>query len=89
MTEKQQRWVDNHIRNMQEQIESTWPLSESQWERVAETINQIIILSKNNQEVQKALFDFIETYDRRMKEEVRANVLKNEVTVNGGKIDAI
>ena len=65
MNEQQTKWLNEKIKFMQDQIEKNWPLSDSQWSVIADTIEKIITQSKNNVEVRKALHDFIEVYDRK------------------------
>lgn len=65
MTEKQKQWLNNKLKFIQDNIEANWPLSDEQWNIVADTIEKIVNQSKGNQEVRKALHDLVELYDRK------------------------
>ena len=68
MNEKQQKWINGKIEFMKMRIETNWPLSDEQWDSVADYIEKVVNLSKGNAEVRSALFDVIEPYQIRAEE---------------------
>lgn len=73
MTEAQQKWVDKRILELKSTIERKWPLSQSDWNSLADTIAKIVDMAKGNAEVRRALFDFIEPYQKKAEEEMKGN----------------
>lgn len=65
MNEKQIDWTLNKCNELKDYMESHWPLSEEQWESVADYIEKVVNLAKGNEEVRSALFDLIEPYQKR------------------------
>lgn len=68
MTEAQQKWVDKRISELKSTIERKWPLSQSDWNSLADTIAKIVDMAKGNSEVRKALFDVVEQYEIKERE---------------------
>lgn len=69
MTKEQQVWVDKIKKQLQEEIERRWPLTDNDWEQITVTIDEIMKKANGNPEVRSALFDLIEVYDRKAREE--------------------
>lgn len=65
MTEEQKNWTRTHIRKIESQIEAYWPLTDEQWDRVRETLQEVYERSKRNREVQTMLFDAMWKYNQR------------------------
>ena len=71
MDAKQQEWTQKKCGQLKEYIEKNFPLSEEQWESVAEFIGKVVSLSKGNAEVRSALFDTVEPYQKKAEELLR------------------
>ena len=65
---KQQEWTQKKCDQLKEYIENNFPLSEEQWESVAEYISKVVELAKGNTEVRSALFDTVESYQKKAEE---------------------
>lgn len=68
MDVKQQEWTQKKCDQLKEYIEKNFPLSEEQWESVAEYIGKVVELAKGNAEVRSALFDTVEPYQKKAEE---------------------
>lgn len=68
MDEKQKEWTQKKCDQLKEYIENHFPLSEQQWESVAEFIDKVVSLAKGNVEVRSALFDTVEPYQKKAEE---------------------
>jgi len=68
MDVKQQEWTQKKCDQLKEYIEKNFPLSEEQWESVAEYISKVVELAKGNTEVRSALFDTVEPYQKKVEE---------------------
>ena len=68
MDVKQQEWTQKKCDQLKEYIEKNFPLSEEQWESVAECISKVVELAKGNTEVRSALFDTVEPYQKKAEE---------------------
>lgn len=68
MDVKQQEWTQKKCDQLKEYIGKNFPLSEEQWESVAEYIGKVVELAKGNTEVRGALFDTVEPYQKKAEE---------------------
>lgn len=68
MNEAQKKWTEEKCNNLQEYFNQHWPLSDAQWESVADYIEKVVNLAKGNAEVRSALFDVVEVYQRKAEE---------------------
>lgn len=68
MNEKQIEWTLNKCNVLIEYMEDNFPLSDEQWESVAEFIGKVVSLAKGNTEVRSALFDTVEPYQKKAEE---------------------
>lgn len=68
MDAKQKEWTQKKCDQLKEYIEKNFPLSEEQWESVAEFIDKVVSLAKGNTEVRSALFDVAEPYQKKAEE---------------------
>ena len=73
MNEKQLAWTQSKCSELKQYMDQHFPLSDAQWESVANYIENIVNLSKGNKEVRAALFDLIEPYQKRAEELMSAN----------------
>lgn len=70
MNDKQKAWTQSKCDGLKQYIDQYSPLSEEQWESVADYIEKVVSLSKDNAEVRNALFDTIEPYQKRAEKEL-------------------
>lgn len=68
MNEEQKKWTQSKCSDLKQYMDQHLPLSEEQWESVAEYISKVVDLAKGNVEVRNALFDVIEPYQKRAEE---------------------
>ena len=71
MDVKQQEWMQKKCGQLKEYMENSFPLSDEQWESVAEFIDKVVSLAKGNKEVRSALFDTVEPYQKKAEELLR------------------
>lgn len=68
----QREWIDKKKEFINQQINDKYPLSDSQWQQVADTVDGIIKKAKGHEaEVRKELYDLIEKWDRKAKDDKR------------------
>lgn len=65
MNEEQKKWTQSKCDGLKQYMDQYLPLSEEQWESVADYIEKVVNLAKGNTEVRSALFDLIEPYQKR------------------------
>ena len=68
MNVKQQEWTQKRCDYLKGCIEKSFPLSEKQWEGVADYIAKVVEQAKGNYEVRAALFDIVEPYQKKAEE---------------------
>ena len=69
MNDKQKAWTQSKCDGLKQYIDQYSPLSEEQWESVADYIEKVVSLAKGHEEeVRNALFDTIEPYQKRAEE---------------------
>ena len=68
MDKKQQAWTQKKCGQLKEYIENHFPLSDEQWESVADFISKVVELAKGNTKVRDALFDTVEPYQKKAEE---------------------
>lgn len=68
MNEEQKKWTQSKCDSLKTYIEQYFPLSDEQWESVANYITKIVALAKGSAEVRSALFDTIEPYQKSAEE---------------------
>lgn len=69
MNDKQKAWTQSKCGELKQYMDQHWPLSDEQWQSVADYIEKVVNLSKGNTEVRNALFDVIEPYQIRAEKE--------------------
>ena len=69
LTGEQERWVDSIIKQMSDQIEKNWPLTDEQWNKVIEKVSEVSALSKENPLITKKLVNFLDAYSSKETEE--------------------
>ena len=68
----QRKWIDKKKEFIDRQINDNYPLKDSQWQQVMNTVDEIIEMAKGHEEeVRKELFDLIEKWDRRANNDKR------------------
>ena len=68
----QREWIDKKKEFIDQQINDNYPLSDSQWQQVMNTVDEIIKKATGHEEeVRKELFDLIEKWDRRANNDKR------------------
>ena len=68
----QREWIDKQKNFINQQINNNYPLSDSQWKLVADTVDGIIKKAKGHEkEVRKEMFNLIEKWDRKAKDDKR------------------
>lgn len=65
MNEEQKKWTQSKCDGLKQYMDQHFPLSDEQWESVADYIEKVVNLAKGNTEVRSALFDLIEPYQKR------------------------
>lgn len=65
MNEKQQEWTKDKCNRLKQYLEQENPASDEQWDSVVDYIEKIVKLAKGNTEVRSALFDVIDSYQKR------------------------
>ncbi len=65
MDDKQKAWTQSKCDELKQYVDRHWPLSDEQWDSVAEYIEKVVNLSKGNDEVRNAFFDLIQPYQRK------------------------
>ena len=68
MNIKQQQWTQNKCEQLKTYLEQSFPLTQEQWESVADYITKIVDMAKGNAEVRKAFFDVVEQYEIKERE---------------------
>lgn len=68
MNNEQKSWTQSKCDELKQYIDQHFPLSEAQWDSVADYIKKIVDLAKGNGEVRGMLFDLIEPYQRKAEE---------------------
>lgn len=68
MNEKQKVWTQSKCNELKKYLDQHFPLSDEQWESVADYIGRVVELSKGNTEVRSTLFDTVEPYQRKAEE---------------------
>lgn len=68
MNDKQKEWAQSKRSDLKQYMDQHFPLSDEQWESVAEYIAKVVDLAKGNAEVRDSLFDVIEPYQKRAEE---------------------
>lgn len=68
MNDKQKAWTQSKCNELKQYIDQHFPLSEAQWDSVADYIKKIVDLAKWNGEVRDMLFNLIEPYQRKAEE---------------------
>ena len=68
MNDKQKAWTQSKCGELEQYIDNHFPLSDEQWQSVADYIEKVVGLSKGNAEVRSALFDTIEQYQKKAEE---------------------
>ena len=68
----QRKWIDKKKEFIDRQINDNYPLKDSQWQQVMNTVDEIIEMATGHEEeVRKELFDLIEKWDRRANNDKR------------------
>ena len=66
----QREWIDKQKNFINQQINNNYPLSDSQWQQVTDTVDGIIKKAKGHEEeVRKEMFDLIEKWDRKARDD--------------------
>lgn len=68
MNSEQQKWTADKCNQLKQYINQYFPLSDEQWESVADYIAKIVDLAKGNAEVRTALFDTVGPYQKKSEE---------------------
>lgn len=68
MNDKQRQWTQSKCDELKRYMDQHFPLSDEQWESVADYIEKVVNLAKGNVEVRSALFDVVEIYQRKSEE---------------------
>lgn len=72
LNDAQLEWLDKQKGYIDQQISKFYPLTDEQWQHVIDTVDCIIKKAKGHEaEVRKELFDLIEKWDRKAKDDKR------------------
>ena len=72
LNDVQRKWLDKQKCYIDQQISKLYPLTDEQWQHVIDTVDCIIKKAKGHEaEVRKELFDLIEKWDRKAKDDKR------------------
>lgn len=72
LNDAQREWLDKQKGYIDQQISKFYPLTDEQWRHVINTVDCIIKKAKGHEaEVRKELFDLIEKWDRKAKDDKR------------------